>query len=228
MVQYPITGSTLDKRIVSGLSTLITVKVGNTTVGALQALTINQKRDVAKWQEIGTDGFVENHPKTAANISLSVQRIVFDGLSITEAFSRGFFNLQAQRIPFDIQVIDRQSGDGSSAIVHTFGSCWFTALTTPYKSENFLVTQSSEIDCLRVTTQRMGESAAVGGIRGIGYEFDTIERSTDSKGAPGRLDSAGSTYSNIIGVKPEFRKPSGKVLDNFGNVVKKFFKPGQR
>jgi hypothetical protein len=228
MAKYPISGSTLDGRIVSGLSTLITIKVNNETVGALQTLTINQQRETAKWQEIGTDGFVENHPKNAANITADATRLVFDGLSITEAFSRGFFNLQAQRVPFDIQIIDRQSGDGSFAVVHTLHSCWFTRLSTPYKSDNFLITQTAAIDCLRVTTQRMGESAAVGGIRGIGYEFDTVERTTDSKGLPGRFDSAGSTYSNITGVEPEFRKPSGKIFDKFGKIVKKIFRPGQR
>jgi len=221
MAEYPISGSTLNKKIVSGLSTLIAVKVGNIAVGALKTLTISQSRDTAKWQEIGTDGFVENHPKNAANITVEATRIVFDGLSITEAFARGFFNIQSQRIPFDIQIIDRQSGDGSLAVVHTLHSCWFTKISTPYTADNFLITEVASIDCLKITTQRMGESATVGGVRGIGYEFDTIERSTDIKGAPGRFDSAGSSFSNNIGVEPE-------IKNNFGKLMKKLFFPGQR
>ena len=228
MATYPISGSSLNGKIATGLSTLITIKVNNVAVGAMQSLTITQAREIVSHQEIGTDGFVENHPKGAAKISIEAKRVVFDGLSMTEAFSRGFFNLQAQRVPFDIQIIDRQSGDGNLAVVHTLHSCWFKSLSTPYNSDSFLITQSASIDCLRVTTQRMGESAAIGGIRGIGYEFDTVERATDSKGAPGRLDSAGSIFSNIAGVEPEFRKPSGKVFDEFGKMVKKFFRPGQR
>lgn len=220
MATYPQTGSTLDKRIVTGLSTLITVKVNNTHVGALQSLTINQARDIVKHQEIGTDGMVDNHPKGAANITLEATRLVFDGLSITEAFARGFFNIQAQRIPFDIQIIDRQQGDGKFAVVHTLHSCWFTRVSTPYSADNFLITQTASMDCLKITTQRMGESAVVGGIRGIGYEFDVIERRTDVRGIPGRFDSAGQTFSNNTGV-------SSQIKNNFGQSGGKGYSPGQ-
>lgn len=214
MAEYPITGSSLNKKIVTGLSTLITVKVNNNAVGALQTITISQARDVIKHQEIGTDGFVENHPKGAANVTAEASRIVFDGLSVTEAFSRGFFNIQAQRIPFDIQIIDRQSGDGSLAIVHTLHSCWFTKVARPYKSDDFLITESASIDCLRITTSRMGESAAQGGVRGIEFDFDTMERKTDSRGLPGRFDSAGSTFNNTASAIVEAAAvSSGK---NFG------------
>lgn len=228
MAVYPRTGSLLDKKITSGLSTLITIKVNNTLIGALQSLEIKQSRDKAKWQEIGTDGFVENHPKGAADVSINAQRLVFDGLSMTEAFARGFFNIQAQRVPFDIQIIDRQAGDDKLAVVHTLHSCWFTSLTTPYRAEAYLITQSASIDCLKITTQRMGESAATGGIRGIGYELDSIERSTDVKGKIGRLDSAGSSFSNISGIGSVVNKPTEKPVDEDGNVQKNNYGNGQR
>jgi hypothetical protein len=214
--KYPISGSSLDRKITSGLSTLITVKVGNTSVGALQTLDIKQNRPTVKWQEIGTDGFVENHPKGAANVTASATRIVFDGLSITESFARGFFNIQAQRIPFDIQIIDRQQGDGSLAVLHTLHSCWFTDIATPYKSSDFLVIQTASFDCLKITTTRMGESAAIGGINGIGYEFDSIERSTDVKGYQGRLDPAGSTFSNNSGVTTDIKDALASAGKLFG------------
>jgi len=216
MAEYPITGSSLNKKITAGLSTLITIKVGNNPVGALQAITIDQSRPTVKWQEIGTDGFVENHPKNAAEVTADVTRIVFDGLSMTEAFSRGFFNLQAQRIPFDILIIDRQPGDDNLAVVHTLHSCWFTKLTKPYKSDDYLITESASVDCLRITTSRMGESAATGGIRGVGYDFDTIERKTDTRGIPGRFNSAGSTFSKSLGVDPIITEAKASGGKNFG------------
>jgi hypothetical protein len=191
MANYPQTGSLLQNRINSGLSTQITIKVNNTTVGAVQRLSITQNRDLWRHEEIGTDGVVEIHPKGAAKIDLTVERIVFDGMRLPEAFARGFINLQAQRVPFDIHIIDnaevRYTGD---AIVHVFNNCWFRQYNPQFHADSFIVSESAQIWCEYVTTTRNGVSAVIGGLRGIGYEHDTMERASDTKGFRGRYEKS--------------------------------------
>ena len=200
---YPSSRSTLNPKISSGLSTQITVKVSGVTVGAIQQLAVNQNRDMHRWEEIGTDGVVEIHPKGAARIELQITRVVFDDMRLPEAFARGFINLQAQRIPFDIQLVDRTSANiSTNAITHIFNNCWFKAYTPTFRADNFIVSENATIQCEYVTTNRNAVSAVYGGARGIGYERDSVERSTDINGHRGRLEptSAGSAIGgNLAG-----------------------------
>jgi len=190
---YPKTGSLLFSNVQTGLSTQIIIKAGFNTIGAIQQLKVNQRRDIKIWEEIGTDGIVESHPIHAAQVTLDVTRIVFDNLRIAEAFGRGFINLQAQRIPFDVQVIDTSNTKGEiiNSIIHVFHNCWFKDVSTSYQSENFIITETAALSCEYVTTTKRAESAVEGGARGITYEYDSIERETDTKGRRGRFDSTG-------------------------------------
>jgi hypothetical protein len=200
---YPSSGSVLESEISSSLSTQITVKVGSVTIGAIQQLVVNQNRDMQRWEEIGTDGVVEIHPKGAARIELQVTRIVFDDMRLPEAFARGFINLQSQRIPFDIQLMDKSSAKiSTNTIVHIFNNCWFKSYSPTFRADNFIISENATIDCEYVTTNRNAVSAVYGGVRGIGYERDSVERSTDVNGNIGRLEptSAGSVIGgNLAG-----------------------------
>lgn len=199
MPTYPHSGSFLIPEIHSNLSTQITIKVGATTVGAVQSLTIQQNREMHTWEEIGTDGVIEIHPKGAAKINLQVQRVVFDGLRLPEAFARGFINIQAQRIPFNIEILDRSdSVEVGDAIVHTLNNCWFKSYSPTFTAENFIVREQADIACEYITTMRNAISAVQGGKRGVAFDFDTIERNTDVKGIRGRFDSAGISATDMI------------------------------
>lgn len=116
-MQYPGSGSTMGTKSNVGLSTQILVKVGNTTVGAIQSFVIDQDKDIVMVEEIGNDGIIESHPKGAAKVILNVNRFVFDNLRLPEAFGRGFVNIQSQRIPFDICILDRSTVRGESGVV---------------------------------------------------------------------------------------------------------------
>jgi hypothetical protein len=189
---YPPSGSLLLPKVNSGLSTQITIKVGVNTVGAIQQLTVNQNREMNVWEEIGTSGVVEIAPKGAAKIDLSVQRAVFDQMRVTEAFSRGFINLQAQRMPFNIEIIDKSDASSfNNILTHTCHNCWFKSYSVPYDANNFLIMENAGIVCEFITSVRGTTNAVLGGLRGIRYERDSIERSTDSFGIRGRFDSAG-------------------------------------
>jgi hypothetical protein len=186
---YPQSGSLLQNRINSSLSTQISIKVGSTTVGAIQKLSITQNRDLWRHEEIGTEGVVEIHPKGAAKIEISVDRIVFDGMRLPEAFARGFVNLQSQRVPFDIHIIDKSEMKSSGdALVHVLNNCWFRQYNPQFRSDSFIISESAQIWCEYITTTQNGISAVYGGLRGISYEYDTIERATDSRGQIGRYE----------------------------------------
>jgi len=192
---YPQSGSLISSERAgthTGLSTQIIIMVQNFPIGAIQEFSINQNRSFKRIPEIGTDGVVEIHPKGAAKITLNVTRIVFDELRLTEAFARGFINLQAQRIPFDIQIIDRTSSMNElDAIIHVFHNCWFKNYAPSYQADNFVISEDATLVCEYITSSRQGQSVSVGGLRGLSYEYDTVERSTDVNGRRGRLDSAG-------------------------------------
>jgi len=122
----------------------------------------------------------------------------FDGLSLPEAFSRGFRNLQSQRIPFDIVVIDQFTGTGNDAIITTYHNCWFNNLSISYTANDYTITQSASVDCEYVSTIRGGEAIALsqgtGGGRQIpSVQLDVAELAADSgaNGTRGSLDYPG-------------------------------------
>ena len=146
MAEYPNTSSILDNKALTtqhgttrtGLSTQIVVYVNEEPVGAIQSFQEQQQRQNKRINELGTDGVIEIIPQSAANVTLTVQRIVFDGLSVTEAFSRGFRNIHAQRIPFDIVVIDKFTGTDNDAVVTTYHNCWFKSMSKTSSSDILL------------------------------------------------------------------------------------------
>ena len=190
---YPNSGSSLTSNISSNLTTQIRVKVDNITIGAIQTIDISQSRNMKVIEECGTEGIVEIHPTEAAKISAKISRIVFDDLRIMESLGRGFINIQAQRIPFNIQIMDfgNAGKNSTNVLVHTLHNCWVKGSTTPISLNNFTITESADIVCEKITSMRDANSAANGGFRGISYSYDTIERATDLEGKSGRISSSG-------------------------------------
>ncbi len=198
MASYPRTGSNLDSTTKSSLSTQIIIMVENEPVGAIQSFGETQSRNNKQVTEVGTDGTIEYVPSSATKIVLSIDRMYFDGLSLPEAFSRGFRNLQAQRISFDIVVIDQFTGTGNDAIITTYHECWFNNLSITYSSSEYTITQRASVDCTYISSIRGGEAIAlsqgVGGSRQIpGAQIDSVEIAADSgtDGRRGALDFPG-------------------------------------
>jgi len=201
MADYPNTGTIFDNpdngsKTRAALSTQIVVYVEGEPVGAIQSLDETQNRPVKSIQEVGTDGIIEIIPNGAATIQLTVKRVVFDGLSLPEAFSRGYRNIHAQRIPFDIVVIDKFTGDGDNAVVTTYHNCFFKSLSKSYSSDNYMITESAGVDAEFMSTTRAGgpvaDSQGVNGGREIpGRQVDSVEQSADTGTRRGPLDFAG-------------------------------------
>jgi hypothetical protein len=162
---YPYTGTNLDAATRTGLSTQIIIKIDGVAVGAMQTLTAAQRRQNKRVHEIGTDGVIEITPEQAASVTLDVNRIVFNKKSLPEAMGRAFANIHAQRVPFDIYVYDfsgvNQAATDSSfdvadnmAGVKTtvYEQCWFNSLSVTYSAENYIISQTANLDVTSVKT----------------------------------------------------------------------------
>lgn len=193
MPTYPKTGSNLDSTTKSSLSTQIIIMVENEPVGAIQSFQESQSRSIKQITEVGTDGIIELVPSGPTSVKLTLSRMYFDALSLPEAFSRGYRNLQSQRISFDIVVIDQSTGTGNDAIITTYHNCWFESLGISYQASDYTITQSGNVACEYVSSIRGGEAIALsqgtGGGRQIpGVQIDSVEIAADS-GANGRRGS---------------------------------------
>lgn len=196
---YPITGSTLNSKISTGLSTQIIIKCGTETVGAIQSLSAKQNRPLERVKELGLDGTLEIVPRSLTEVTLDVKRVVFDQLSLSEAFARGFINIKSQRIPFEILVIDRTAGDDSLAVINNYINCWFTSMNVDYNADNYIIMQNASLWAEDVSTTRNSENAAQGGARGINYQKEERERDTDKGKYRGTMDASGiinAAFSN--------------------------------
>jgi len=207
---YPNTGSHI--RTTSphtGLSTQIVIKVNGQAVGALQNLTVNQARPLERIKEIGTDGCIEIVPNGITTFELTASRIVFDEIRLPEAFSRGFRFINAQRLPFDIEIYDLSNitpagtllGDNVAGVVTmTYKNCWFSAYSTPYTVDNYVITETATIQAetayLLYPTADAIPNAGING-RNIPAQTDTvgIEQGTNIGNMLGSLDASGLVNS---------------------------------
>lgn len=188
----PNTGTELGQgRTNSGLSTQIIIKIDGNAVGAIQELTVSQDRSLAEVGEVGTDGLIEVVPNGPTKYSIRVSRMVFDQMRLPEAFSRAFRFIAAQRVPFDIDVIDRTAG--GEPVVMTYKNCWFSRMETPYRQNDYLITESADLKCETAYIS----SGTPTNARGIGpnetmYSGDPlgVERSVNTGGRRGSLDAA--------------------------------------
>lgn len=208
--EYPNTGSILDSIDVEGaktrasLSTQILIYVNDEPVGAVQSFTVQQQRTNKSITEVGTDGIIEYVPNSATTVSLTVKRMMFDGLSLPESMSRGFTQISAQRIPFDIVVFDKFSGSGEDAIVTTYHNCWFKSLNKTYSSDTYLITEDANLDAEYMSSHRGGVTTPVAAGQGTGggreianRQVDAIEQLADNgtAGRRGSLDFPGLIHA---------------------------------
>lgn len=180
MATAPNTNSTLTlpngvNKTSTSLSTHIIIMVNNTAVGAVQQLSISEKRPLKMVDEVGTDGHVDSVPVGSTNISGSCQRIRFDRLRITEAFSRGFLHAASQVYPFDIVILDKQKRDQGSQISTVIKNIWIEGLDYSYNANEWIITDTMTWQAENIFSILNGGSspipggvpAAVGGERGI-------------------------------------------------------------
>jgi len=139
------TGSTLtlpngQNKTSTALSTNILIMVGNTPVGAVQSISIEEGREVQNIYEIGTDGTIDSTPKTQVKYTISnCKRTRFDKMRVAQAFGRSFIHVGSQRYPFDIHIIDQQSEDQSNWVTTVLKNCWITKIGYSYSSTEWVI-----------------------------------------------------------------------------------------
>lgn len=201
---YPVTGSNLYKTGVAfgenitstSLSTMIIIKVGDNAVGAIQKLSIDETRSIQPIDEVGTDGHIDSVPNKSAEISGQCDRIRFDRMRISEAFSRGFLHVKSQRTPFDIQIIDTMAGDvnSGSAIITILKNVWIKSIGYSYGSSDWLITDAMQwiAEDIYTYVSSPGKSAAQQGSRSlVSVPWDIYEIAADVGYRRGALDSPG-------------------------------------
>lgn len=193
---YPQTGSTLfgpqgQNETRTGLSTQIVIKVGPNTIGAIQNLSVTEARNILMIDEVGTDGHIDGVPNKSTDISGECKRIRFDRMRVAEAFSRGFLHTHAQRIPFDIVVIDNWNGDGNSAIITTIQGVWIENISYAYGVDNWVISDDMRWKAQSISSTLSNGNAATGGTRNIPLAIDPIEQAADIGQRRGTLDAPG-------------------------------------
>lgn len=210
-MSYLYTGSSNGSNISTGLSTQVVIEVNNSIVGAIQRFVPRQNRPIRGVPEVGTDGFIEKVPHAPTDITIDVERIVFDRLSLPAAFARQFVNIAAQRVPFNILVHDKAnvsaplddgdiSADASGLITHQYTNCWFQSLQTTFQAGDYIISESAQIHCefIRSFTNPNGPVINPNGGSGARHvNVDTAGTNIESladQGRRGSLDAAGLAF----------------------------------
>ena len=170
-----------------GLSTNIIIKIGTQSVGAVQELQVTEARDIKMIDELGYDGHIDSAPVSATNITGSCTRIRYDRLRMAEAFARGYLHVSAQRIPFDMLIIDKWNGDAQNAVLTTIKNVWITQIGYTYSAGNFIITDNMSWSAETIYSTQNGTNAATGGARGILFNKDSVELETDRGARRGAL-----------------------------------------
>jgi hypothetical protein len=193
---YPYTGSIIEgpngqDRTGTAISTNIVIQVNNTAVGAIQTLSVREQRTITMIDEVGTDGHIDSVPTKSTDISGECRRIRYDLLRVGPAFSRDFFHVASQRIPFDIVIQDRWNGDGSNAIITTIKNVWIQSIGYAYNADNWLIIDDMSWVAEDIFSTLNGGLAATSGPRGFTLQQDTIEQATDQGSFRGSLSAPG-------------------------------------
>lgn len=159
---YPHTGSTLTDNGAlgrnvtrTGVSTQIIMQVDGNAIGAVQSINIKEDRGIRMIDEVGCDGHIDSVPNKSTEISIDCKRVRFDNLRIASAFSRSFVHACAQRIPFDIVILDifaadENDADGFNAadnvITTIIKNVWIRSISQALSATDFVI--SEDMSCV--------------------------------------------------------------------------------
>ncbi len=194
------TGSTLtlpngQNKTSTALSTNILIMVGNTPVGAIQSLSIDETRSIKPIVELGTDGTVDSAPDKSVTYTVSADRIRFDKMRGSQAFGRSFIHAGSQRYPFDIHVIDQQSEDQSNWVTTILKNCWINKIGYSYSATDWIITDKIGFN-VEFIYSFLGNGSPVGDLitpRNIPTFVDPggYEKAADIGARRGALDAPG-------------------------------------
>jgi hypothetical protein len=206
---YPHTGSILENAgrntTRTGVSTNIIIQVQGNPIGAVQDISIDESRAIATIDEVGTDGHIDSVPQKSTDITGSCKRTRFDNLRLPAAFSRGYVHAAAQRIPFDIHILDIfaaeevEGEDGffndDDVLITVIKNVWISKLGVTYSSGDFVITENMNFTAERIYSYVGNEeNNAVNAAEARyleGITRDAFEQQADRGARRGALDAAG-------------------------------------
>lgn len=204
---FPQTQSTVEiaghNGTFTSVSTNILITVGPNPVGAVQELTINETRPIKMIDEVGTDGHIDSVPHQSTTVKGTCNRIRYDRMRISEAFSRGFIHAKSQRYPFNIVIIDTTNGnalnqaDTSQDIITTIQNVWIADINYTYAANDWVIIDKMQWEAETIYSTLGGGNipAAQGGIRGMSLALlsptSDIERAADTGVLRGSIDLPG-------------------------------------
>jgi hypothetical protein len=191
-----IQGDAGENKTVTSVSTNIIIKVGNIAVGAIKSLSVNEARRITMIDEVGTDGHVDSVPSQSTNITGSCSRTRFNNLRIAAAFGRDFIHVHAQRIPFDIDIIDTFAGiDEGTHIITTIKNVWISKISTTYRSDDFVIMDDMDWEAEAIYSTLGATNNVVPGPAGTRnltpIQLNDFERAADRGLRRGALDGFG-------------------------------------
>lgn len=190
----PQTGSILTgkggrDRTGTALSTNIVIMVNGVSVGAVQSMQVTEERSIIMIDEVGTDGHIDSVPNKSTNITGDCKRIRYDGLRVAPAFGRDFFHVAAQRIPFDIVILDKWLGDGAATVITTISNVWIKTIGYTYQQDNWVIIDDMTWAAESIASSLNGGQAATSGERGFALQLDSIEQQADLGLRRGSMDA---------------------------------------
>ena len=179
----------------TAISTNIIIKVGPNAVGAVQRMEITEDREIRMIDEVGTDGHIDSVPVRSTNVRGTCERIRFERMRISEAFSRSFLHAKAQRYPFDIVIIDVWNGNGNNALITTIKNVWIREISYGYQATEWIITDRMQWEAEDIFTTLSNGPGSTGGTLNIPLAIQSptsdIEQSADVGGRRGALDVPG-------------------------------------
>lgn len=176
------------------LSTNIIIKVDGNVISTVQDIDYEERADIKKVPEVGTDGFVDIVRNSNVNVSGTCSRIRWGGMRIAEAFSRGFLHVGSQRIGFDIEFQDIFiSNDATNAIITTLSNCWISSISTAYAAGEFVITDKMNFEARGISSVLNSGNVvqAVANGRQFPIILNQFEQEADRGAFTGALDAAG-------------------------------------
>ncbi len=150
-----------EDKIAQALSTQIIIKAQYSDgiyypVGAIRKFNVIQDRQIRReeWYDDENNLHVELIPGSTSTI-INLERVVFDNISMIEAFGQGYFSIAAQENPFNIQVESIAIINGcESRITITYHNCLFSSMSTPIKKDSYTILESATFVCERIEVGR--------------------------------------------------------------------------
>ncbi len=176
------------------LSTNIIIKVDGKPVGAVKTLSVTESRSIQRIGEIGTDGFIDSAPNRSTEVGVRCSRVRFARQRIAEAFGRGFVHPGAQRIPFDIEILDVfNDKDPANAVTTVIENCWISNMAYNYSSEDFVISEDMDLVAERIYSHIGGKNVVSATSNGTGGPIiiNQFEAEADRGAYIGTLNAAG-------------------------------------